>query len=71
MKLGFASCYENFDIIHFQHIGRNKNNAAHILAKHGVSCLGSINWTGNYQPWLQRVVDQDAMICNQDLFLFW
>lgn len=36
------NCCENFDVIYFQHVGRNKNNVVHVLTKHGVSCLSSI-----------------------------
>lgn len=57
--------FENFDVVLIQHAGRNKNNEAHVLAKHGASCLSGINWTRNYSPWLQRVVDHDATNCNQ------
>lgn len=59
--LDCKSCFENFDIICFQHIG------THVLAKHVASSQSSIKWIGNYPRWLQRVVDHNAMNCKQEV----
>lgn len=65
--LDCKSSLENFNVIRFQHVRRNKNNATHVLAKPGASCQNGVNWTGVYLPWLQREVDHKAMNCNQKI----